>query len=492
MVLVANAIIGFFLTPFIIRSIGKEGYGAWRLIASLVGYFGLLRFGVGSAIVRYVPLYDGRSKHKCVCGTVSTALSIYLGIGFLILLILFLGSGFIASFFGEGEDFILLVKLVGLAAAIECPAAILDATIRAREKYVGANFLRLGTSLFRAVSIVIVLWLGYGLVGMGWVTVAAAVMGLLLNIVGLFKFCPDIKVSISNINIFYARELFSFGILVTLAGFGLLLVYQSDKAIIGRFINMEAVGIYSVVAMIMFYYREFNGALVRILVPRFGYLDGLGNREQKIALFMKSSNMMANIASGIGVVMLLVGSSFIRLWVGTGFESAYHALLLLGLAHILYQSQTPSAAFLAGLGRQGIVAAFAVVEGISVVILSILFVQEYGLTGVAAAIAIPIVIVGTIARPLYVCYAFNIRISEYYLKCILKPWALLALLGLGGWLLRPQEFLTTWILLVVFSMIAGFLYAFLSYNFALSPEVKRTAKKYVTQMLACKPISSEK
>lgn len=482
-VLSVNIIIGFFITPYIISSTGKEGYGIWRLIASLIGYFGLLRFGVGSAIVRYVPLYDGRSEHRRVCGTVSTALSIYIGAGFLILLISFFGSGFLAGFFGEGKDFMLLVKLVGLAAAIECPMAILDATIRAREKYVGANLLRLGTSLFRASSILVVLWLGYGLVGMGWVTVVTAVISLLLNIVGLIKFCPDIRISISSIKSSYARELFSFGLLVTLAGLGLLLVYQSDKVIIGRFINMKAVGIYSVVAIMMMYYRGVNGALVRILVPRFGYLDGLGDHKQKVALFLRSSNAIANIASGTGLLMLLVGCPFIRLWVGEGFESAYQALLVLGVAHILYQSQTPSAAFLMGLGKQGAVARFAIAEGISVVVLSILLVEEYGLTGVAAAIAIPTVAIGGVARPLYVCRTFDIRISEYYLKYVLKPWGLMILFCLGGWLSRPEVLLSTWIRLVLFSMVVGFMYAVTAYNFALNPELKRAAKKRVMRML---------
>jgi len=491
-VLAVNVIIGFLLTPYIISSIGKEGYGIWRLIASFIGYFGLLRFGVGSAIIRYVPLYDGRSEHRRVCGTVSTALSIYVGIGFLILLISFFGSGFLAGFFGEGRDFMLLVKLVGLAAAIECPVAILDATIRAREKYVGANLLRLCTSLFRAISIFVVLWLGYGFVGMGWVTVATAVISLLLSIVGLFKFCQDIRISISDIQTSYARELFSFGIFVTLAGLGLLLVYQSDKVIIGKFINMEVVGIYSVVAIMMFYYRELSGVLARILVPRFGYLDGLGNQEQKVALFLKSSNAVTNIASGIGVVLLLVGPSFIRLWVGPGFESAYQALFVLGIAHILYESQTPSTSILAGSGKQGTIAAFAIIEGISVVILSVLLVQGYGLTGVAVAIAIPMVVIGAVTCPLYVCYAFNIKMSEYYLKCILKPWALLVLFGLGGCLLRPQAFLTSWTSLVVFSMIVGFMYALASYHFALRPEVKRVAEGLMGHMPFSKDLSSLK
>ena len=487
--LCATVLVGFLLTPYIIRSVGKDGYGIWGVIVSFIGYFGLLRFGVGSAIIRYVPLYDGHGEQRKVCGTVSTALSIYTGVGIVVLAASFLGAGDIARFFGEGADFMLLVRLIGLATAIECPAIILDATIRAREEYVGANILALLTLLFRTIGTIVVLWLGHGLVGLGWVTVASAALGLLFNIIGLVLLCPDIKVSINNIKTNYARELFSFGLLVTLDSLGLLLAFQSDKVIVAKYIDMETVGIYSVIALMVFYYREINGALVRTLVPRFGYLDGLQNHQQKTALFLKSTNAVTNMASGVGLVMLLAGSSFVTLWVGTGFESAYQPLLVLGVAHILQQSQTPSISFLAGSGKQGAVAVFAIIEGISVVILSILLVRQYGLTGVAVAIAIPRVIISTIARPLYVCRSFNIRISEYYLKCTLKPWALLALFAVTGLLLRTEMFLSTWPALVAFSIIIGFMYALAAYHFTLISEVKIIAPKWINHIFLNKDAS---
>ena len=58
--LVLNIVIAFFLTPYVINTIGTRGYGIWVVVLSIVGYYGLLDLGVRSAILRYVALNVGK------------------------------------------------------------------------------------------------------------------------------------------------------------------------------------------------------------------------------------------------------------------------------------------------------------------------------------------------------------------------------------------------------------------------------------------------
>src|SRR2546430_15503313 len=53
--IVSLATIGvtYFLLPFILHSLGEDGYGSWMLINSLTGYLALLVLGVPMASVRY-------------------------------------------------------------------------------------------------------------------------------------------------------------------------------------------------------------------------------------------------------------------------------------------------------------------------------------------------------------------------------------------------------------------------------------------------------
>jgi len=44
--LAVSVAVGFFLTPAMLNHLGEKRFGIWTLASSLVGYFGLLEFGL--------------------------------------------------------------------------------------------------------------------------------------------------------------------------------------------------------------------------------------------------------------------------------------------------------------------------------------------------------------------------------------------------------------------------------------------------------------
>ncbi len=53
--------VGFFLMPYVMRTIGESGYGAWVFVNSVAGYSTLLYMGFGSTVCRFVA--DKRARH---------------------------------------------------------------------------------------------------------------------------------------------------------------------------------------------------------------------------------------------------------------------------------------------------------------------------------------------------------------------------------------------------------------------------------------------
>jgi hypothetical protein len=53
----ANLAVMFFLTPFIIHSLGNVRYGVWCLLVSITGYAGLLEIGVMTSSARHINVY---------------------------------------------------------------------------------------------------------------------------------------------------------------------------------------------------------------------------------------------------------------------------------------------------------------------------------------------------------------------------------------------------------------------------------------------------
>ena len=52
-----QVVVVFFLTPFLIESLGKEQYGVWVLATSVGGYYGLLGLGLQGGVNQYLTRY---------------------------------------------------------------------------------------------------------------------------------------------------------------------------------------------------------------------------------------------------------------------------------------------------------------------------------------------------------------------------------------------------------------------------------------------------
>ena len=55
--LIASLVIGFLISPFIIKQLGPSEYGVYNLVASLIGYVSILDFGMHNAVIRYIAKY---------------------------------------------------------------------------------------------------------------------------------------------------------------------------------------------------------------------------------------------------------------------------------------------------------------------------------------------------------------------------------------------------------------------------------------------------
>lgn len=53
-----------FMTPFIIRGLGKEEFGLYCLIGVFSAYLSLLQFGMGGTIIRYVAKYNAENDER--------------------------------------------------------------------------------------------------------------------------------------------------------------------------------------------------------------------------------------------------------------------------------------------------------------------------------------------------------------------------------------------------------------------------------------------
>jgi O-antigen/teichoic acid export membrane protein len=77
----AQLLISVLMTPFMVQRLGKAGYGIVALISGLVGYSGILYFGLGAAVVKFVAEHHAREDYDELNATCSTIFGVYLAFG---------------------------------------------------------------------------------------------------------------------------------------------------------------------------------------------------------------------------------------------------------------------------------------------------------------------------------------------------------------------------------------------------------------------------
>lgn len=362
-----NIIIGFLLMPYLIAYLGQARYGVWALVGSFVGFYGFLRLGIGTGIMRYVPFYAGRKDNRSVCEVVSTGLVIFLAAGLIILGLSMIAAESIARFFNEGSEFVALIRILGLAAAIECPMRIFDTTVRAHERWVVCNLITSIASIMRAIGLVGCVYFGYGLVEMGYVVLSVTVFGLISVVFIFIRVCRNVHIGISKVKFSHFKALVSFGLLSIVVALSWSHTLQGHKLIIGKLISMEAVTIYAVAAMIMKNARNMVVSPNRVFWPRFAHLDGENHQKEARSLFCRATRYNTVFASLIILVVISVGHAFIELWmgrVGEGFETVYPVLRILAIGYLIETSFAVTPSLLSGMGHQKAKAALAITWGL--------------------------------------------------------------------------------------------------------------------------------
>jgi O-antigen/teichoic acid export membrane protein len=468
-----SMVINFFLTPYLITTLGRPSYGVWILVSSFVGYYGVFRLGVGGGLMRYVPFHIGRGDYDSACGVFSTGMSFFLLIGLVTGVVSIIVAEPLARFYGGGPEFATLVRLTGFAAAVECPMRVLDAAMRARERWMAANTILVVYTVIRAAGLAMCVYLGYGLVGMGYMVLAVTLFSSSAMAYYFLNARPLLHFKLSLIKISHALDLTRFGSLMAFANILWSQTFQGHSLIIGKLEGAGAVTIYSAATGVM---KNVHAMVIRpnqVFFPRFAYLDGNNDPGQARPLLLRATLYNAAFSASLILAAVVAGPPFIRLWLGSGFEQAYPVIMVLAAGYLVETSLAVNSFYLSGIGRQGVLTAFAFAEGGLGIALSIALGLKYGKMGVAFGFLVSVVIFRGLALPFYVCRILKVGLARYFLGCLSRPWLVLAVLAVASYWLGLPEQMNTWIKLVVISGLVAAVYAVCTYYFVLDAKERK-------------------
>lgn len=420
-----NVAAGIFLSPYILHHLGDTAFGLWILIFSITGYYGLFDLGIRSSIVRYVAKYSATSQQEEMNQLVNTATFSYTAIGILAMAVTLIAAYYVNSIFHIPAEFVStarwLLLMSGASVSLGFPLGVFSGILEGLQRFYLLNFTSIGSTLLRAVLIVIALQHGKGLLTVALITVSMPLLSGLINAAAVFRHL-NLRLGPQYVSRTSMRKIASYSgttFLIIVAG---RLRFKTDALVIGTFVSAAAVTYFTIGSRLVDYASEVVSSLAQIFVPMSSQSQAKGDLDALRKIFVVGNRACSFIIFPITAMLTILGKSVIEAWVGAKYvPSSYPVLLVLLYPTTLMLAQSASGRTLWGMAKHGTWAWVVLAEGTANLILSILLVRPYGILGDAIGTAIPLTCSMIFFLPRHLCRLLGIKIRTYLCRAFVLP-----------------------------------------------------------------------
>lgn len=459
--------IAFFFTPYLIDKIGKSQYGIWNLAFSFIFYMSIADLGIRQALVRFVSKHLAKEEFAKLNRIFSSAAAMYSAIfAFLVIVIAVLVFGFLGNFqippdlFSEARVVVLVLGLKAAIGFLLLPFTALGAFNR----YDVSNYFNLAQLILRTLIFVIILESGYGIIEMAVITLVL----FLLQSYGMSHYrarhFPQVRFSVSSIKRESLKELFSYSIYSFLIVISTLLIHYSDNIVIGAFVSMQAVAVYSIPLLFTTHIRNIFTVISVPLVPAISQIETEKDFARIARIHQRATRYLFFISFTIVIVAITYGQAFINLWLGPEFSESVEILYILAVPAAIFIPQTINSAILYGISKHKATFFIMASEGTVNLVLSLILVQSMGIVGVAYGTAIPQMIIYLVVFPLVLYRILGEKLSRFYKTALFSAMTASAVILPLSLILQKIEEPHEWITLIaeglVIMTVAGLLFVF--------------------------------
>lgn len=322
-------------TPIMIRLLGKSEYGLYQLVYSVVAYMSLFSLGFGSSYMRFYSRFKAKKDEEEIARLngmfmtiflIMSAVCIVCGAVLTLNIETVLGKGLTASELSRAK---ILMALMVFNMAVSFPASVFNCNTTAHERFIFQKAIIVAQKILNPFLTLPLLLLGYGSVGMVFVTTAITVVSFICNAV----FC------LKKLKIKFLFEGFKFSLLKEMWGFTFFIFlnqiidqinWNLDKFLLGRMVGTTGVAVYGLGAQINTMYLQFSTSISNVFVPKVNSIVAETDDNAELSrLFAKIGRIQFIVLGLILSGFIIFGQPFMNFWGGPGYEKSYNIALWL-------------------------------------------------------------------------------------------------------------------------------------------------------------------
>ncbi|MCP4580779.1 MAG: oligosaccharide flippase family protein [candidate division Zixibacteria bacterium] len=440
--------LAFFMSPFLVHNLGKEQYGIWALVLSVVAYTNFLDAGMKQSLARFIPKYYATKDYKSLNEIINSSNLIYGISGTLIIPFVLIIAIYFIDLFNVSPELKTAMQIVLIIIGFKqvCVFYFMTSTaLGPFHRYDIGNVIDIIVALLNALIIVYFVSTGRGLIALAVITFSTHFAKLIARTIAQKRLVPEIKYRLKNANIKRVKELMSYGFISLLIVVAWMVIFSSDNIIIGIFLNTTQVTYFSIAGIMINYLRTMINAIGIPLIPAISHFDASKDHKEIADLYLRLSKYLYYLTSCVAAGILFLGGRFILLWMGDDFQSTVNVLHILIIPAAIYLPQVAANSVLLGISKHKTLLYILVIEAVLKIALSVILVQtSLGIYGVALGTAMPQFIIYLFIYPVVFSRIIEISLKSFYttnLKMVLAASVLTVPIGflltnfnpIGGW-----------------------------------------------------------
>jgi O-antigen/teichoic acid export membrane protein len=386
MALAVTAVSAIVVTPLLLHHLGKPAFGVWVLASTVVAYLELFELGFGGATAKLVA-EDAHVRPDQAVRMINTTFFVLVPMG-----VIALGVGIGVAFAFPGavhvaaglhDQVIICVAVLAVGLAVSIPGDTFGGSLMAHQRFDLLSFSNASMGLAISVASVVIVVLGGGIVPLAIATTIISVSfqgirwALVRHIIPGARIRPRL---IDRLRLRAAADISGWFLLTAVLQATL---QACDVVIVGIVLGVRPAAIYAVGAKLA---KAANQSMDSLAVVFFPYASATVRNEAGEGLsdiVIDSVRVTLLVGALLALLLTTLAGPGIRAWVGPGYDTSAHVLVILALAVGLASPVRSLGQVLQGSGNVKVVCAVSSVEVLVNFTLSVTLAHVIGPVGVA-------------------------------------------------------------------------------------------------------------
>ena len=443
-------VVALVTTPVLTSHLGAERYGIWILVGSSIAYVQLLELGFGGAVVSSMARLSAVGDDEMLERILNSSFFLLVALG-----VVALGIAALAAVVLPGVVHLSpslqtttreLLLLLGFDMAVSIPMDTFGCGLVALQRYDLLNSTLIAVAVAEAVAWTLVLVNGGGLLLLGVVTVAVSFVGQAVRFAMFRRILPNLSISLARADRKTVRSLAGpagwYALGDSIEGFR----DNASVIVLGLVQNVATSGVFAVGEKLATFGTKLGSPLTEPYFPHAASLVGRGDGSELRQAAHTGSRLTAGVTIPCCVVVAVLARPALISWVGSTYQRATPAVVILAVAFGLRSFGAASSKIVSGSGGQRLIAVTSVVEVATQITLTAVLGIFFGLTGVAVAILSSVVCVELAATLPLLSRRLGVHVMRLVSPVLRAHVPPVAITGTAGWLVSSRlvmPFVTT-------------------------------------------------